>query len=234
MAENISPEEKLFKIIQGGKNDPPPGPVSQNAGPVKSDRIKQFFTGLNPMRHARAAAGALGMPRAAAPMFPVGARATDLKAVNKTLALLLVIAAAAAFYYLLSKRPNIADIAESVSDVPFRRSGRKTIETFKPLDFYLDMVEKRDILRLTPAPEKVNAESREAEPVPGLPAIAGSLKLAGISMGAVPKVMIEDTADGQVYFVKIGQEIGTTGIRVKSISKDRVTIAYGKEEMNLL
>ncbi|MCQ9207725.1 MAG: hypothetical protein NG740_07590 [Omnitrophica bacterium] len=240
MAENVSPEEKLFKIIQNEKNSPSPGPGPQNTGPGKSDRVKQFFTGLNPLRHAHAALGRtaperiLHAPRAAALMIPVGARATDLKAINKMLVLFLVIATVLAFYYLLKGRPNIADISASVSDIPFRRSGRKTIETFKPLNFYLDMVKKRDILHSLPTAEEIKAEALEMEPEPELANLAESLKLAGISMGTVPKAMVEDTIDGQVYFVKIGQTIGATGIKVKSISKDSVIITYGKEEMQLL
>ena len=45
--------------------------------------------------------------------------------------------------------------------------------------------------------------------------------------------MLQIEKDGKVYFLKEGQMIGTTGIEVKSIMKNKVMLGYGDEEMEL-
>ena len=97
-------------------------------------------------------------------------------------------------------------------------------------------VKKRNIL--LPAP-LVPAEEGGTEPVlrasaKKLATLASNLALQGISMGKTPKVMIRDEGEDKMYFLKEGQVIGATRIKVKSISRDEVIISYGEEEMELL
>lgn len=205
MPGNVSPEERLFKVIQNGKN----APVKPKRGPI-------------PFR----------MPMAMA--LPMPLRAEDLKSINKLLVLALIIISAAAFYYLLSKRPSITAITREATEAPLEMRKRKTIEVFKPLSFYMEAVEERNILNAAPKEIEEADIVEEEEAEPQLPELASLFKLQGISWGAIPKAMIQDTGDGQMFFLKKGQRIGATGIDVREITKDKVTIGFEEEEMELL
>jgi len=244
MPDNVSPEERLFKVIKDGKSAPSDNPAAGAGGGGEKVKTKQpmknFFSGLKPIKLRPAAAGARSshapMPRVAGPAFgvPLNLRTEDLKNLNRFLILILIVVTMLAAYYLFNKMPRVDEVIESVSGIPFERPEKRPIEAFKPIAFYVEEFNKRDILH--PArPEKTEEELAQEEIVEEiLPGLAATLKLQGISMGKVPKAMIQDSIDGQIYFVKRGQTIGGTGIKVKEITKDKVVISLGREEMNLL
>ena len=65
---------------------------------------------------------------------------------------------------------------------------------------------------------------------------AEDLKLQGISWGDRPTAMIlwQTDKESKMYFLIKGQSIGSTGIKVKTIYKNRVTIELEGSEMELL
>jgi Tfp pilus assembly protein PilP len=234
MADNASPEERLFKIIQNGKNTPPGKQDSAGAKPKKSrEGVKRLFTGLNlfkpplPGRTTFRPGGAVALPAAL--------RAEDLKTINRVLALVLACVTALVFYYFMNKRLEVSELTARVSDVPFQRK-KAAIEPFKPLPFYLEGVKERDIF--SPAAEKAE-EGRvtfvpEKEAKKKLEGAVATLKLQGISWGKTPKAMIMSEADGQVYFLTEGQMVGTSGVKIKTITRNKVILVYESEEMELL
>jgi len=237
MPENISPEEKLFKIIQNGKAAAAPqkdeAADSAKAKPkrmpkLNQNSIKRFFEKLQlkglPMPEPREALA-----------LPAKLQDADLGAINKILALVLVLVATFAGYQLIVKQYDINALVEKASRMPVPKAKREAIEPFKPLSFYLDAVKKRDILSPAPKPEeKKSALEKEEPPKPKLAELAAGLTLQGISWGAVPKAIIKSEDDEQIFFLKEGQLIGATTIKVKSITKDKVMISHGEEEMELL
>jgi len=249
----------LFKIIQDGKKNPPggnaPAPAETN-GRGKPGWVKRFFAPPGRPKEVLSEANVPATPAAAGEKkswfsqakiqgaetataifaSPINLREQDIKAINKILAVICIAVTALVFYYLINKRPNIVDITGRPYDAPFPRKSKETMQAFKPLSFYMDSVKKRDIFRLPPEKKDVKAASAEGKEAAAkkLKQLIGGLKLQGISWGASPKAMVKDELDGQVYFLKEGEAIGTSGIKIKTISKDKVIVGYKKEEMELL
>ena len=242
MADNISPEEKLFKIIQNSKGAPDSkgAPAaggqalshSANLKPKKMPKIglgsiKHFFEGLQFKRP-------IAQPRAAI-AIPMRIHDADLGSINKILALILALIMTFALYQLVVKRYDINAITEKAARLPIQRAKREAIEPFKPLSFYLEAVKKRDILQPAPKPEEIKFALGEGKPPePKLPELASGLTLQGISWGEVPKAIVKSEEEEQIYFLKEGQMIGVTKVKIKLITKDKVIISHGEEEMELL
>ena len=233
MPENISPEEKLFRIIQEGKDNPPEKkePKKKEQKPFM-DGIKQFFAGIKFKPQAEETSPAAGEAARAIPL-PFALNDAELKKINRMLAILLGVVMLFAFYYLMARRPSMREFSESASGLQFEMAKRKPIEAFKPLSFYMERVEKRNIFQPAPKVKKEVVVIKEP-PRKKLAELASDFTLQGISWGEVPKAMIMTGVDEQIFFLKEGQKIGITGITVKSIMRDKVMISYGEEEMELL
>lgn len=209
MPENISPEEKLFKVIQNGKKNPPP--------------IKK---GNNMIA---------GMLSGASFAIPFNLDTRDLKSANRLLVLVLVAVAAVAIFFLISRTPSIDRVSRQVAGIPVQLRPQRTIEAFKPLNYYVEEVNERDIFQPTPKdPEEIEIPPEDLAPEETLLDLAATLKLQGISWGGTPKAMVKDTSDNQMYFLKEGQAVGATGIKIKTIEKNRIVLIYGEEELELM
>jgi len=231
MADNkISPEERLFKVIQEGKNSPP-GNKSGRRG-IPRMGIKQFLGGLMPR------AAVAGAPRTTSVVFPVKFSDINPTAVNKVLIVILVILAVSIVNYAVRARPNVAKISEAISKMPAPAvKKKKEIEAFKPASIYIDEIRKRNIFVPYAAKEEkpVIAAPREEEKAQEtLKKIAASIKLQGISWGKNPKAIIKHVGEDKMYFLKEGQMLGATGVELKEIHKNKVVISYKGEEMELL
>ncbi len=234
--ENISPEERLFKIIQEDKNSPRSStegrdPLPENEGPGGAERINKqkptggigrFFAGLM----KRGKTGEVPEEEEVFGGLFVKLQNVDPKTVNKTLIVILVVLTILVVYYAMSKRYNIERIAGAVSSIPAPPPRARTIEDFKPGQFYVEEVKRRDIFH--PISEKVKTSVTKST----LQEMAKDLSLAGIYQGVYPEAMIEDKAAKKTYFLKEGDEI--KGLKVKSILKDRIILRYGEEDIEIL
>ncbi|MFQ5680779.1 MAG: hypothetical protein ACE5GG_01805 [Candidatus Omnitrophota bacterium] len=226
--------------------------------------LRQFLFGVNPFRKKsfRGQADGEGAPdKKAADGLPlrerikgrlslaVALRLQDIDPIKKTfayglrpetinsmLAGLLVVSLSFVVYQGVFGRPNIAAVTQAISKIKYRPPRRPAIETFKPVDFYLEEQRKRDIFKPSPRPEDkvVVTRHKEVKPAVRLEDLARDLKLVGISWGASPKVMIKDNVQGVTYFLRQGEMVGTSGIKVKTIFKDKVVLSYEEQEMELL
>jgi len=233
MADNISPEEKLFKVIREGKKDgskPASGPHG----------IKGFFAGFSFDKLGKNIFTARPRPPRAAISGAPGTFSISLsdikpKTVNTALAVILAALTALVIYTAIKERPRIAAIAEKATAAPAEAVETEAIEAFKPVKFYLDEVEKRNIF------QPISAQKTEEEKVDPkkvamdtLGALAADLQLQGISWGQSSKAMIKSEKEDKMYFLGEGQAIGSTGIKVKAIHKDEIVISYEDAEMELL
>ena len=107
------------------------------------------------------------------------------------------------------------------------------ITPLNPLPEYIQEANRRNIFQ--PMPE----ELEEPAPTPPkedtakkLKEISQKLTLRGISWGDDPKAIIKDT-DGQIYFLKKGQAIGATGVKIKKIEKEKIIIQYKDAQTEL-
>ncbi len=231
MAENISPEERLFNVIQRGKQ---PAAGSGDPGDKKPGgwmaKLKRFFPASRPSSHE----GKKSFNWKT--IFPASIQLPEIEpgAINKALVAALIISTVFFIHSFLVKQKDASQIAQAVSKISISSSlGLKKEEPLKGLAYYLGEIQNRDIFH--PAPKNiVVGVKREASE--SLKKAAESLKLAGISWGDTPKAMIlrQDDKDGKMYFVTQGQPIGQTGIIVQEIHRNKVKISDGKEEMELL
>ncbi|MFA5094082.1 MAG: hypothetical protein WC512_02430, partial [Candidatus Omnitrophota bacterium] len=101
-----------------------------------------------------------------------------------------------------------------------------------PLDTYISEIKQRDIFR--PVPKELSVgTSTSKEAMERLKDAARDLKVVGISSGDNPTALIHSTRDNSTYFLKKGQKIGKTDVEIREISKQKVTIGYQDEKLDL-
>lgn len=215
--DNISPEERLFKVIQETKKPASGGARSLRATKWRSN-LKNWIASRLTVFGAHNANKEI--------VLPIKLHEVDLKKVNRALWLILAFLILLTAYYAF-KRPNLSKITGAVFESSYQAKGSKPIDTFKPLAFYAEQVRKRDIFHPVTSGIKGIAGS-------GLQALTKDLGLAGIyqPVGNPSEAMIEDKSAKKTYFLKTGDEI--KGMKVKAILKDRVILQYGEEEMELM
>lgn len=224
MAENISPEERLFKVIQETKKPADQSQIRRDKLPLNLKGLKQALGSLIWKFKPR---GQVSKPMAAASIvLPIKLHDIDFKKVNRALWVILILLILLAAYYVF-KRPNLSKVTSAIFESGYQARGSKPIDTFKPLAFYAEQARKRDIFHPVTSAIKGIAGS-------GLQALTKDLGLAGIyqPVGKPSEAMIEDKAAKKTYFLKTGDEI--KGMKVKAILKDRVILQYGEEEMELM
>lgn len=207
MPENISPEERLFNVIQDNKNAPA----------KKASEFKQNKFDLK---------GAQDFISKSLIVLKINLQAIDLKTANKILAVMLVFLGVGVIYFTLNSKPNLTALGGAVNKTSVFGFTGKRVEEFKPVNIYIEDVKKRDVFK--PAP-RTSGGVVSAE---GLKDLIKDLSLSGIFEGEYPEVIIEDKAAKKSFFLKEGQEI--KGMKIKAILKDRVILQYGDEEIELI
>jgi len=235
--ENVSPEERLFNIIQKSKKANSTGEYNDKSDKLKLNlesigllkrlityRIKQAFGGFkNKFMVEQGSMKALSLA------LPIRFYDVDLKVINKLLTILISVLVATSIYYVVSGKPNVSRIANMVSGIKVQAVKGKDIETLKPLNFYADEVRKRNIFS---AVSSEPAGGRAEFVASGLQEVTKNLSLVGIYMGMYPEAMIEDKTEKKTYFLKQGNEI--KGVKLKEILPDRIILEYKGEEMEFM
>ena len=108
------------------------------------------------------------------------------------------------------------------------RSNRDSAEDpfgMKPVAYYLERLDDRDIFKIGGRLTKNDAEaSQAAEPSPKVAEATRDLRLVGISWS--------DSPDAMTFFLKEGDRM-ENGIRVKRIDKDKVILSAEGQELEL-
>ncbi|MDO8525932.1 MAG: hypothetical protein Q7S07_05555 [Candidatus Omnitrophota bacterium] len=229
MAETISPEEKLFKIIQQEKRaSPEGGGLAQKKGAFewieKSGRLillwKEKWISLTKDLFKKAGI-----------VLPGKLREPELKNVNIALSAALFFLALFVIYYAVTKYPNTAKIVSATAVLQSSLPGAaKDIESLHQASYYTEDAKRRDIF--TAARNPVAAAPEAAAKVQDKSS-AGDLKLQGISWNDTPKVMIQSQKDNKFYILKEGQQIGMTGVKVKTILRNKVILNSGDADFEL-
>jgi len=223
------PEERLFNIIQKGKNgsvDSPREPLKFARLKKKLENIKFFLKGLTSKIH---------LPKrkvqAAALVFTENMRQMELKAVNNIMVVVLIGFMILTLQQAVTYEPNVLKITAAISKIRPCPVKKRQVKIFETLDYYLNAVKTRNIFE--PYSEKtVNLEAAPAD-LEELQERAQGLKLQGIAWGKTPMAMIKDEVEEKMYFVVHDGEIGATGVKVESIFENKVTISYGDAEREL-
>lgn len=219
MTDTISPEERLFNVIKEQKGSGSGGEASKPNG---VSGIKRLFGNL---KLHRGASGKDGGRVASASV-----RDIDPRLINRLLTAVLVMLVLSYVWFLGNTRPDISKITKTSQKTGM--AGKKEVEPLKPLDTYISEIKQRDIFR--PVPKELSVgTSTSKEAMERLKDAARDLKVVGISSGDNPTALIHSTRDNSTYFLKKGQKIGKTDVEIREISKQKVTIGYQDEKLDL-
>lgn len=218
MPENISPEERLFNVIQDNRSSDPKKKPEALKRKFDSKAIGDFLLHLLPQAKNQKALTAQNLQ--------ISLQSLDLKTANNGLIWILAILIVIAVIYSLTAKQDVSKIAKLSGSVSAQILKNRPVEDFKSVSTYLDDVRKRDIFRPVPRQAQPGAASA------GLKELIKDLSLSGIFEGEYPEVIIEDKPAKKSYFLKTGEDI--KGIKVKTILKDRVILQYGDEEVELM
>ncbi|MBU0881262.1 MAG: hypothetical protein KKE81_03585 [Candidatus Omnitrophica bacterium] len=235
MAENISPEERLFKVIQQGKSRAPGAGESEGKKPGGWLRgVKRFLSPIVPAfsENKKGFDWKKLVPK------NIKLHELDPGTINRILVGILAVIAALVVYSSAGKRQDTTRITEAVSKIQIASiTGRDKIEPLKEESFYLDQIRNRDIFHLPPKEKEIERKPEPERNVSdSLKKATQNMKLQGISWGGVPKAMIfwQSDKESKMYFLREGQSIGATGIKVKEVHRNKVVIGDDEEEMELL
>lgn len=230
MNKNISPEERLFRVIKEEKN------IFSSNKELKEKKLdiflckaKDFLSRIKFQRN-RDERELAGFDKIFGELQKI-----DIEFVNKALSILAVLVTVFTVYYVVVKRPSIAKITANFSKKKYsmKEKEEELNRTIKPLELYLSEVKKRNIFKFVENIVELPVVSKAEEDKQTFKDMIGELFLKGISWSEQPKVMIENKTDGKAYFLQEGQQIGVSGIYVKRILKDKVTLLYKNEELEL-
>lgn len=204
MTDNVSPEEKLLKLIKGEKRPP----VSDNKITADAAEVKP----------------ALKHP------LPSFAR-TYLTAVNiqKLIPAFLAVAIAyllISFVYPFVGLNNIK--LPKVTSPRKQESGPKPEEEAKPLEFYLQGVSQREIFG---NPVGSNIEETVVPQGQVEADLLKDINLMGIISGLTPQAVIEDKKAQKTYYVTKGQFIGE--MQVEDIAEGKIILNYKGKRFEL-
>lgn len=226
--ESVSPEERLFKIIQQEKQSlsaqETEAREAGSSGWLKKTKEKAL---LWKEKLASLAQASIETARAG---FSGKSREINLAAINKALLAFLILLVISALYYAVAQYPNTARIitttVKAQGHLPAAGAG---YEQFKSAGYYAEDAERRDIFIASHGAAS-GAETVIPEPARSSP---GDLKLQGIAWSDVPKALIHSEKDNKMYVLKEAQAVGPGGMKVKKILKNKVILTDGEKDFEL-
>jgi type II secretory pathway component PulC len=206
--DNLSPEEKLLRLIRGQKG--PAANEAAAAGPAPEGRGSKRRSGLPIIK--------LRLPALLSVDY-----ARRLLLAGLILSLLYL---AAAWFYPLFALKKIALPRLSREELTGRR--HETLGRKEPLDYYLNGLGSRQIFSLPAGgslpdagipPAAVNAD------------LTKDLSVVGIISGSNPQAIIEDKKNQRTYYVSKGQFINE--LKVLDIQQGKVILDYRGQRFEL-
>jgi len=203
-AQKTTPEEKLFAVIQGA------------AAPSPRARAQTLSIGAV-FSQAQGALSSIELPR-----------------VNQALLIAIALLGAFALIAPLLMQPQMDHVLQQAAkqSVPFLMEP--PLQGLKTTEDVVQLMRSQD-------PFHVGDTLPGAAPAAGLPPavsppadshqLLADLRLVGISFGAVPTAMIEQTSQQKTNVLKAGEQVGQ--FTVKEIQRDRVILQLGDQDLEL-
>lgn len=207
MKDNITPEEKLLKIIENPnveKRKLPAKGKDAAAALLKGSFFKGFHLDKNILK------------------------GIDPRTGNKVMAGVCAIVTAFLIFDLARLNMGLGKRFEKLAGgISLSRSEVKALPVpTVELNKVLAEVKRRNIFTFVP-PKAQASGPAAVQPQ----ASAGSLKLVGILWSSKPQAMIEDSGGNKTHLLFAGDAVGE--FRVKTILRDRVIMQKGEEEWEL-
>ncbi len=230
-----TPEEQLLKLIENpGAAKSAGGGSGKKAetGKPSGFRLPDFGKWASSFAYLKAGAKRQAGAQTAEPFK------LDLKFANRILIVLAISFGIYLIFDITSLKSGHADFLNQVgtNDAVFPPAFDPAKAAPRDLEYYQEPLSQRN--PFFPPGSKTAAQSvpDTASAAPATPSapiqeIMQSIKLVGISFGDEPLAMIEDVQTGRTYFLKRGQEL--KGIKVQSISKEKVVVTHDGQEAEL-
>lgn len=203
MKDNISPEEKLLKLIKGQKK-PVSSPFIANPSAAQDVKLPQI-----PAKTLKKHFSFLSIPRIISFAFVASI-------------LYLIISLISPLWE--TKRIE-AELKEIPKAQPILSAARKPQET-KPLDFYLSSVKTRAIFGGISESQGAGRPAKAADAD-----LIKNINLVGIISGENPQAIIEDKKAQKTYYLSKGQFIGD--LEVDDIQEGKIILNYNGQRYEL-
>lgn len=228
MHDNISPEERLLRLIRGDgrESSRKDEKITKDLDASQSERVIQEQPTLRKKPTEKSSLSG---------KFNLG-KIKEHFSFNQINRILLAIFLILGVYLLadfLITSPNriekriLAPLApKEIKGVALGVSDKTPAEgRFKPISYYSEPVKSRNLF--TTAASK----TEQVRPSPSFLEMVSKLKLQGIISGANPQAVIEDTKTKQVYFLSPGERISE--MELKEILPGKVKLNYYGQELEL-
>ncbi|MBI1870423.1 MAG: hypothetical protein HYS07_04430 [Chlamydiae bacterium] len=208
MSSDITPEEKLLKLIKEGRGEAKPENLS-----------------------GKESAETLPIPL---PKRDLSRKSSSINSVKPIK--ILSFSCSGLVIFLISILGYQYLIGEPIFPLPIRKiPSSESLELPSNLnqqaesfDTYSKILEKRDIFKTIGPPPPVMTPTERSV---GLSELVKNLSLSGIIPGDQPEGIVEDKSNGQVYYVKSGDRIGQ--LEVVEVTEGSLLLRYRDEEGQL-
>lgn len=204
--DNITPEERLLKIIENPNVEKRSLPIGVRIKSMSVSPLKDWL-------------GSLRFDKDSFKKF-------NLKLVNKIIAVICILITLAWIFNFISTSVKLSGHFKKIAsgEVTTGREEKLPPKIDINIDEALTQIKRRNMFTLLPSKE-------EAQASVNIGLTLGNLKLVGILWSDNPQAMIENTKEQKTYFVSKGDKIGD--IEVRSILRDKVIVGKESEEWEL-
>jgi type II secretory pathway component PulC len=221
MKKDISPEEKLLRLIKGSKKRPPKEESAPNITPQEAGSPS---LGASAYQKGERLKGA----RAISIPFPFKLRGMNTRTLNSVLIVILLGLLSYfiydLFYTAYYKEEELKFFEMEDKRAP-KAEGRDTLE-IKPYSHYSSAIKGRNIFM----PQQVEEETVITGPT--VDEISANLSLIGIIAGGRPQAIIEDKKSKKSHFLYKGGTVGQA--KVVEVLEDSVIMEYQGQRFELV
>lgn len=211
MKDDISPEERLLKLIRS--------PKKQNIQDLSGGKKPPLAPAVLDLKPARKA-----------PLLPSIQKYFSFIYFQKIITLVFIISGIFFIFSFISPRigfkkndlPSLAEEKITGPEIEFKK------EEVRPYEFYLEGVKGRQIFTSSSQPETQAATAASVQVNADL---IKDMNLVGIISGEPSQAIIEDKKVNKTYYVTKGDSIGE--FQVEDIGEGRVTLNYHEHRYEL-
>jgi len=210
--DNITPEEKLLKIIEE--------PKGIQKAKSQSRVPKGVVAGLGELTHWFKNLSRIDKDKL---------RQINLHTVNKIFIGLCALLTVFLFFDFFKTAISLGGRLKNISaEAPLRNADRKDKLTLGfDIKEALGQTKKRNIFTFLPPKSDIDITKKSID----IAQIVANLKLVGIIWSNNPQAIIEDTKESKTYLLSTGEQLAE--LTIKKILRDKVIIVKGEQEWEL-
>ncbi len=204
--DNITPEERLLKIIENPNVKIRPLPIGAKIKSFGAAPLKSWFGGFHIDKN--------------------DFKKFNLKLANKVIVIICVLITFIWLYNFINMGIKLEKRFKQIT-IDMVQAGQEEAKLPKidvSIDEAVTEIKRRNMFTFLPSKE-------EAQAAVNIGLTLGNLKLVGILWSDNPQAMIENSKEQKTYFVSKGDRIGD--IEIRNILRDKVIVGKAAEEWEL-